>query len=97
MTIKTCKEFDLNPIKQKVSLTWTRRKGRKPDVKYIWIASLNMGESYPITEADKKAVMKLMKDGQTDVLTDGYHFYTYQGSGKAQHFLTKISSQEITN
>jgi hypothetical protein len=73
--------LNLKPIEKKIRFTWTRRKGRKPEYTYIWIADIHFKNEQKISKEEMKALIKIMKDGQTDVLTDGNKFYTCTGLG----------------
>ncbi len=95
INITLSKPFTFKGVPNK-GISWKKRKDK------IWIGSIvihnNINDVWPLTEDQKKELIKLMKNEKTDVLTDGKYFYTTVNSGlvRIEHPELKISDNVHT-
>lgn len=76
------KKLNLSPHGKKIKFKFTKKMGRiLPNVIYVYIGSISMYEEYDITKEQKKVIMKMLKENNTDVLMDGREFFTYTKFG----------------
>lgn len=102
MKIETFNTLNLIPI-GKVSFTFNKKFKRNTDKQYIYVGELSiMSETdRKITPETEKAVMKMMKDAKSDLLTDGRDFFTTRGAVITQikhgsfHSIMNMHKEEI--
>lgn len=80
MKIRTYNEMNLTPI-GKVRFRWSRNFRRDTEIQNVYIGDVEI-----LNETDRnidkdtyKALMKEMKEKNTDLLTDGTNFFTTRG------------------
>ena len=81
MKIKTFNTMNLIPI-GKVSFSFDRKFRKSSEVQKVWIGEINImcNTDRKITEETEKALMKMMKEANSDLLTDGHDFFTTRGA-----------------
>ena len=87
MNLTVTKSFDFKPVPTK-GISFKKRKDK------IWIGSITFHNepenTYPISDTQRKELIKFMRKEKTDVLTDGKYFYTTVNAG-----LVKIEHPEF--
>lgn len=78
--IKTEKFHELKPY-GKFTIKWKTRQGHLPRIIPFDELNFDSRETLPTTDEQDKQIIKFMKKNKTDILTDGYRFYTRCGSG----------------
>jgi hypothetical protein len=90
LTLTKVKQYKLEPY-GKFCLKWKQSKNETPN--QIWIAEVDLdhSEAMPMSELQEKAVVKMMKQFKTDILTDGSRYFTRTNSG-----LTPIRHKKLS-
>lgn len=81
MKIETFNVMNLIPI-GRVRFTFSKSFRRNTETQYIHVNDLHIlcETDRNITPETEKALMKMMKDAKSDLLTDGRDFYTTRGN-----------------
>jgi len=90
LTLTKVKQYELKPY-GKFVLKWKIRGHETPNQIAISEVDLDHGEAMPMTESQEKAVVKMMKQFKTDILTDGNKFFTRTNSGLTPIWHKKLS------
>ena len=89
LTLTKVRQYELKPY-GKFVFKWKIRGYETPNQIVMDELRIDYSEAMPMTESQEKAVVKMMKQYKTDVLTDGNEFFTRTNSG-----LTPISHKKL--
>jgi hypothetical protein len=85
------KNFKLQPYGKFAFKTTSKGKNAySPNVIVFYEVDVYHETAMPMSKADEMAVVKMMKDNRTDVLTDGRYFYTRLNDGLVEINHTKL-------
>jgi hypothetical protein len=76
LTLTKTKHYELEPY-GKFAIKFKTRQPNNPNIIPFDELDIMHDTTYPLTKEQEKAVVKLMKDNQTDILTDGSYFGFY--------------------
>jgi len=86
---KVEKFHELQPY-GKFTIKWKTRQGHLPRIIPFVELHIKHDTMMPISDAQDKEIIKFMKKHKTDILTDGYRFYTRAGSGFTEVYHKKL-------
>jgi len=91
MTLTKKKVFKLEPY-GKFVIKWKTRQGKLPNIIPFEELRIKHETSMPMTKAQEKKIVDLMKKAKTDILTDGSYlgFYTRVNEGLVEIYHKKL-------
>jgi hypothetical protein len=92
ISFKLTKVETFNELKPygKFIVKWKTRQGHLPNIIPFDELNFNSETTMPVDDAQDKLIIKFMKKHKTDVLTDGYRFYTRIGKGFGEIYHKKL-------
>jgi hypothetical protein len=88
--LKKVETYDLKPY-GKFIIKWKTRQGHLPNIIPFDELNFDSEQTMPVSPEQDKVIIKYMKKNKTDVLTDGYRFYTRIGRGFGLIYHKKLS------
>jgi hypothetical protein len=86
---KTEKFHELKPF-GKFTIKWTTKQGHLPRIIPFSEIRFDSRNTMSTTDKQDKEIIKFMKKHKTDILTDGYRFYTRIGEGFGEIYHIKL-------
>lgn len=87
--VKTEKFKELKPY-GRFTIKWKTRQGHLPNIIPFVELQFDSRNTMPTTNEQEKQLIKFMKKNKTDILTDGYRFYTRCGAGFGEVYHKKL-------
>jgi len=87
--VKTERFHNLKPY-GKFTIKWKTRQGHLPRIIPFDELNFDSRNITPTTDEQDKLIIKFMKKNKTDILTDGYRFYTRIGAGFGEVYHKKL-------
>ncbi len=87
--LKKVERYDLKPF-GKFLIKFKTRQGHLPNIIPFDEVRFTSEECMPVDEKTDKEIIKFMKLHKTDVLTDGFRFYTRIGKGFGMIYHKKL-------
>jgi len=87
--VKTERFHNLKPY-GKFTIKWKTRQRHLPRIIPFDELNFDSRNITPTTDEQDKLIIKFMKKNKTDILTDGYRFYTRIGAGFGEVYHKKL-------
>lgn len=88
--LKKVELYNLQPY-GKFTIKWKTRQGHLPRIIPVDELHIKHDTTMPIDDETDNKIIKFMKKNKTDILTDGYRFYTRAGNGFTEVWHKKLS------
>lgn len=93
ITFELVKKESFNELKPygKFIIKWKTRQKHLPHILPFVELQFDYEKTMPTDDEQDKQIIKFMKKHKTDILTDGYRYYTRIGNGFGQVYHQKLS------